>query len=132
MPSLTGSLVGIATCVVLSACTSPAQRVQNKEDLLVASGFKFTPANTPQRQASLASLPPHKFVLQVRDNKLIYIYADPTICGCLYVGNQAAYGRYRENVFQKHLANEQQMTAETNQNMDWGPWGSVQPIGEAQ
>jgi len=132
MPSLTGSLVAIAACVVLSACTSPAQRVQNKEDLLVASGFRFTPANTPQRHASLASLPPHKFVLQVRDNKLIYIYADPTICGCLYVGNQAAYGRYRENVFQKHLANEQQMTAEMNQNMDWGPWGSVQPIGEAQ
>jgi hypothetical protein len=123
MASLTGSLVAIATCVVLSACTSPAQRVQNKENMLVASGFRFTPANTPQRQASLASLPPHKFVPQVRDNKMIYIYADPTICGCLYVGNQAAYGRYRENVFQKNLANEQQMTAEMNQNMDWGPWG---------
>ena len=123
MPSLKGSLVAFATCVVLSACVSPAQRVQNKEDMLAASGFTLAPANTPQRQASLASLPPHKFVRQERGDKVIYIYADPTICGCLYVGNQAAYGRYRDNVFQKHLADEKQMTAEMNQNIDWGPWG---------
>ena len=38
------------------------------------------------------------------------------------VGDQAAYGRYRENVFQKKLADEQQMTAQIYQ-MDWGPWG---------
>ena len=123
MPSLKGSLVAFATCVVMSACTSPAQRVQNKEDMLAASGFTVAPANTPQRKASLASLPPHKFVRQVHGDKVIYIYADPTICGCLYIGNQAAYGRYRDNVFQKHLADERQMTAEMNQNMDWGAWG---------
>jgi len=123
MPGLRGNLVAIAICVMLSACTSEAQRVQNKEDMLAASGFTVVPANTPQRQASLASLPPHKFVRQVRGDKVIYTYADPTICSCLYVGNEAAYGRYRENVFEKHLANEQQMTAEMYQNMDWGVWG---------
>jgi hypothetical protein len=123
MPRFTGSLVAFAMCVAVSACVSQAQRVQNKEDMIAASGFTLVPANTPQRQDSLASLPPHKFVRQVRGDKVIYTYADPTICGCLYVGDQAAYGRYRENVFQKRLADEQQMTAEMNQNLDWGPWG---------
>jgi hypothetical protein len=125
MPSFTGRLVAFAMCVVVSACVSPAQPVQNKNDMLAAAGFRLAPATTPQRQASLASLPPHKFVRQERGDKVIYVYADPTICGCLYFGNQAAYGRYRESVFQKRLADEKQMTAETNQNIDWDPWGSL-------
>jgi hypothetical protein len=109
----------LAVCATVSAC---AAQVQNKEDMLAAAGFTMVPANTPQRQASLSSLPPHKFVRQVRNNVVVYTYADPTICDCLYVGNQAAYDRYRENVFVKHIADEQQMTAQIYE-MNWGPWG---------
>jgi hypothetical protein len=44
---------------------------------------------------------------------------------CIYVGNSSAYGNYRNNVFQKNLADEQQMTANINSmnDWDWGPWG---------
>ena len=114
----------LAVCVAASACNP----VQNKEDMLAAAGFTLVPANTPQRQASLTSLPPHKFVHQVRNNAVVFIYADPTICDCLYVGNQASYDRYRQQVFAQNMANEQQMTAEINE-LNWaglGPtWGYV-------
>jgi hypothetical protein len=109
----------MVVCVAVSAC---ANQVQNKEDMLAASGFTVVPANTPQRQTSLTTLPPHKFVQQVRKNAVIYVYADPTICQCLYVGNQAAYDRYRANVFQKKLADEQAFTAQVNE-MNWEAWG---------
>jgi hypothetical protein len=112
--------VAAVLCAGASACTT--QQVQNKEDMLSAAGFTLVPANTPQRQASLSRLPPHKFAHQVRNNRVIFVYADPTICDCLYVGDQAAYDRYRANVFAKNIANEQEMTAQMNQ-MDWGPWG---------
>ncbi len=105
--------------LAVPACTS---QVQNKEDMLAAAGFTLVPANTPQRQAALKALPPHKFVHQIRNNNVVFTYADPTICDCLYVGNQGAYDRYRRNVFAQNLADEQQMTAQMNQ-MDWGPWG---------
>lgn len=111
--------VTLALCAGASAC---AMQVQNKEDMLAAAGFTLVPANTPQRQASLSQLPPHKFAHQVRNNRVVFVYADPTICDCLYVGDQAAYDRYRANVFQKNIANEQEMTAQMYQ-MDWGPWG---------
>lgn len=107
--------------VFLSGCSS--QMVKDKEDMLAASGFTLVPANTPSRQRSMAQLPPHKFVRQMRDDKVIYVYADPTICNCLYIGGQAAYGQYRANVFQQRIADEQQMTADMAQ-MEWGPWGS--------
>jgi len=111
----------IGLCIGLSACVT--QRVEHREDMLAAAGFTLVPANTPQRQASLKALPPHKFVRQLHGDTVMYVYADPTICDCLYMGDQAAYGRYRENVFLSHIAEEQQMTAEMNQNaMVWGPW----------
>jgi hypothetical protein len=119
MPGLRSTLALLAVCVALSAC---ANQVQNKEDMLSAAGFTLVPANTPQRQAALAALPPHKFVHQVRNNAVIFTYADPTICDCLYVGNQAAYDRYRANVFDKKLADEQAFTAQVNQ-MNWEAWG---------
>ena len=119
MPRIKRRLAFFVVCLVMSAC---ANQVQNKEDMLAAAGFTLVPANTPQRQASLSALPPHKFVHQVRNNAVIYTYADPTICDCLYVGNQVAYDHYRQDVFVKHVADEQQMTAQINQ-MDWGPWG---------
>jgi hypothetical protein len=111
-----------AACVVVSGC---AAGVQNKEDMLAAAGFTLVPADTAQRQASLRTLPPHKFVHQVRNNNVVFTYADPTICDCLYVGNQAAYDRYKQNVFAQNLADEQQMTAQLNEmnEMDWDAWG---------
>jgi hypothetical protein len=112
-------LLLLAMSITVSACTN---QVQNKEDMLAAAGFTLVPANTPQRQTSLTTLPPHKFVHQVHNNAVIYTYADPTICDCLYVGNQAAYDRYRANVFQQNLANEQAFTAQVNE-MNWGAWG---------
>lgn len=120
MLRIRNSLLLLAMCV--SAC---ATQVQNKEDMLAAAGFTLVPANTPQRQTALSTLPPHKFVQQVRNNTVVFTYADPTICDCLYVGNQAAYDRYKQNVFMQNIANEQQMTAQMNQmnQMEWGPWG---------
>jgi hypothetical protein len=108
-------------CMAVSGCA----QVQSKEDMMAAAGFTLVPANTPQRQTTLTHLPPHKFVHQVRNNTILFIYADPTICDCLYIGNQAAYDRYRANVFQKQIADEQQMTAQINEGngMNWEGWG---------
>jgi hypothetical protein len=114
------TLLLFAVCAATTACNP----VQSKEDMLAAAGFTLVPANTPQRQASLGSLPPHKFVHQVRNSAVTFIYADPTICDCLYVGNQAAYDRYRQDVFAKNMANEQQMTAEITE----AEWGAGEPI----
>lgn len=117
-------LVLLGLCGAIAACQSPQQRIAGKEDLLSAAGFKIVQANTPQRQTSLQQLPPHKFSRQIRDGRLFYVYPDPTVCACLYVGDQKAYGAYRKEVFEKHLADEQAMTAnEMADYWDWGPWG---------
>lgn len=113
----------LATALLVSACQSTQQAVQSKEDLLAAAGFTINPANTPARLAAMRKLPPHKFVQQTNAGNAVWVYADPTICQCVYFGDQAAWSNYRAMVFAKQLANEQQMTAIMNQNaFDFGPW----------
>ena len=120
-----------ALCLAVAGCTDPSQKVMNKEDLMIASGFKFVPANTPERQAAFRQLAPHKFVRQVKGDKVIYVYPDPTICVCLYVGGPKAYAAYRARVFDKQIADEQQMTADTYSmaSWDWSPWAYGYPYG---
>ena len=117
-------LAALAACLALAACATPQQQAADREDLLSAAGFTVRPANTAARIASLRSLPPNKMVRQVRGGVVSYVYADPLVCACLYAGDQAAYGRYRQEVFQRRLADEQAMTAQMY-GMDWdyGPWG---------
>ena len=83
------AIVGL--CAAVAACQS---NTKFKEDLLSSAGFKATPPTTPAQIASLRSLPPHRLTKTTHKGTTIWVYADPTICGCLYVGNQAAHDSY--------------------------------------
>jgi hypothetical protein len=118
----------------LVACQTEQQIVSAHEDNLAAAGFIVRPANTPERQAMLHRLPPHQFVQRVNGDTVHYVYADPLVCGCLYVGTQQAYNQYKRDQQQKNLADEQQMTAQSYSDAAWnwnawGPWGPVGPYG---
>jgi len=119
------ALLILAHASILGACTSQTERIETKEDLLAAAGFDVLPASNPTRQQEISNLPPHHFLSQIKGDKVVYLYADPLVCNCLYVGNQAAYDRYRSEVFQRQIADEQQVTAEAldDDGWDWGPWG---------
>lgn len=125
MPKIIGPASAVALGLLTAACQSTAGMIQNKEDMLAAAGFIVQPADTPAKLAALKSLPPHKFVQQTKGATVVYLYGDPTVCRCVYFGTQQAYGTYRAMVFQKNIADEQQMTATMQQQaaFDFGPWG---------
>lgn len=127
LPGAKGAmLAGLFLCIgALSACQSQQQIVADREDNLAAAGFLVRPANTPERQVMLHRLPPHKFVQRVNGDVVHYVYADPLVCGCLYVGTQQAYNQFKANQLQKNLADEQAMTAQTysDSTWNWGAWG---------
>lgn len=118
-------LLGVAA---LDACQTREQAIVQHEDNLAAAGFVVRPANTPERQAMLTRLPSRKFIQQVKGDSVHYVYADPVVCHCLYVGSQQAYAQYQRDRQQRRLADEQAMTADRyadpawNWN-SWGPWG---------
>jgi hypothetical protein len=128
-----GTVLALGLCLAATACERDQSRgIMNREDMLAASGFKFVPANTPERQQAFQRLPPHKFVREVKGDKVIYIYADPTICVCIYVGGQKAYGTYRGLALQKRIADEQVTVANDMyyaSGWDWGVWAVGYPVG---
>jgi hypothetical protein len=132
---LAAAAAGLLQLGLLTACQTQQQIVAQREDNLAAAGFIVRPANTPERQAMLHRLPPHQFVQRINGDTVHYVYADPLVCGCLYVGTQQAYGQYKLHQQQQNLADEQQMTAQTYADPAWnwgawGPWGpGVGPYG---
>ena len=124
MTKLTALIAVAAVALGIAGCASPQQQVGQKEDLLAAAGFQVRPADSPHRIAAMKRLPANRFVTRVRDGNLVYLYADPLDCGCLYLGTQQNWDAYKQEMFAKQIADQQQMTAIMNQeSWDWGPWG---------
>ncbi len=124
MKSIGAIIVGIIVLLVLSGCETLAERVTDKEDLLAAAGFNVLPANTKERLKSLKTLPANKFVSKTEENSVKYIYADPVVCNCLYVGDQTAYNAYKKEVFDRNILNQEEMDAQMYEdNWGWGGWG---------
>ena len=127
MREMTRYVVAVVLIVVLAGCAAMRQeRARDKENMLAAAGFQMKPADTPKRVAHLQMLTPLKLLPYTRsDGKLLYVYADPKGCNCLYVGDETAYQRYRALEQQQKVAQEQMVTAQMNADaaMDWGLWG---------
>ena len=82
---------------------------------LTAAGFEMRSADTPEKQAQLATLPPHRLLAQRNDAsgtpQLGYIYADPEGCHCAFVGDARAYQAFQQLAMQKRIADEHLATA---------------------
>jgi len=123
--SRVAAVVALSGVFALAACETPQQVVSQNEDNLSAAGFMVRPANNPKRQEMLDRLPPHQFVRRVHGDTVVYVYSDPLVCDCLYVGSEQAYNSYKLYLQQKAIANQQEMTAEdySDAEWDWGAWG---------
>ena len=91
--------VSIVFAVNLTACAVGAGAVAAQQpapnNLFTAAGFAVKYADTPEKHAILRRLPPDKLVIRKRGGKTYYVYADPTICRCVYVGTPQAYQAYQ-------------------------------------
>jgi hypothetical protein len=73
----------------------------------------------------LRALPTRRLVPNERDDRLYYVYADPEVCRCLYVGTEPQYQEYQRLALQKRLADEELMAAQdflSATTMNWGLW----------
>jgi hypothetical protein len=112
----------LLTTILLVALAIGCSTTKTKENDLSAAGFKMVPANTPQQQAHLNSLPNDKITTVQRNGKLYYTFADKKN-NMLYVGQAAEYQKYQQLRAQQQLAEEQLNTAEMYNEGAWGAWG---------
>ncbi len=119
----------IALCLASAALAGCAalerNAVDDRESMLAAAGFTVLPADTPQRQALLATLPANRVSQIIKGPTVTYLYPDQVLCHCLYAGGQQAFGQYSALRQQRRIADEQVTAAqiEFDNGWDWGPWG---------
>lgn len=92
------ALAATGMAIFAAACANPEPEAAAKDDLLAEAGFVERKADTPERLAALKALPPHRFVVRNSNGSVKYMYADPTACGCIYVGGQRAYDQYAQKM----------------------------------
>jgi hypothetical protein len=111
--------------LLLAGCQTTPPDVAAHEDKLAAAGFVMLLADTPERQAMLTRLPIDQFVIRQNGSSVHYVYADPIVCGCLYVGTQEAFDQYKASQEMANLASQEMLVAQMyeDESWSWGAWG---------
>lgn len=107
----------VAAATLLAACqTTPPPPTGN---LLTSAGFTMKVADTPARQAKLASVPAGKMIPRVVKGKTLYFYADPKGCNCVYVGDETAYQSYQQLGRNRSVPSDKMLMAEMKADNSW-------------
>jgi hypothetical protein len=118
-------MISAAALLALTiGCASTQTSTQNRENMLVASGFKVITPKTPAQQQKLQNLPPGKVTMIQKGGKTYYIFPDPAH-NRAYVGRPKEYQAYQQLRVTNKLVTENLETAETYQDaeMQWSVWG---------
>jgi hypothetical protein len=117
-------IVGVIALLALAAgCASTTST--STTDMLSAAGFKLKPADTPQKQQLLKSLPTGQLSLITWKGKSFYVQPDVPN-NQAYVGTPVEFQAYQQLRLAKQLTNDNLMAAQMNQEAmnSWGPaWG---------
>jgi hypothetical protein len=94
------SLVAVASAAMLCGCfalrAGEREHAQEVDPMLAAAGFKMNPTDTLEKSDHLKAISALKLKSHVKDGQPQYWLADPFYCNCVYVGDQAAYQRYKQ------------------------------------
>src|SRR5690349_2308137 len=116
--------IGAACTALLTGCATTQRSTQNRESMLVASGFKMITPKTAAQQQKLQNLPPGKVTMIQKKGKTYYIFPDPAN-NRAYVGGPRQYQAYQQLRAENKLTKEDLETAEMYQDseMQWSLWG---------
>ena len=107
-----------AVLLALSGCAAIRKSTASSTERdLAAAGFQMRPADSPEREKDLAAMPPRKLVSRTQDGNVVYTYADPDNCRCLYVGGPKEYSAYERLLVERDIA------IDRSEAMDWQVWG---------
>ena len=89
--------VTLAFAVAVIAFGALAQTLK-RDQLLEESGFTMRSADTPRKVARMKRLPPLQFIARKTPRGRYYLFADPKLCVCVFVGGQQAMDNFQSQV----------------------------------
>lgn len=97
-PWTSGALALFAAAAMSgTGCAAPrTKEVERDVRLLSTAGFRQIPADDAERAAALERLEPGTVTPVIHRDRTFYVYPDPKVCGCLYVGRGDEYDSYKQ------------------------------------
>jgi hypothetical protein len=123
------SSIAAGCTALLVGCATTRTQTQNRESMLVASGFKVITPKTAAHQQKLQNLPPGKVTMIQKGKKTYYVFPDPAH-NQAYVGGPKEYRAYQQLRAENKLTKEDLETAEMYQDsaMQWSLWGGGEGV----
>jgi hypothetical protein len=87
-------LLGASLLVALEVPSKPF--LEKNSFLLSSAGFRVKLANDPAGLKAMRALPAHRFVIHKNGGNVRYLYAEPNLCVCIFIGTAANYQDYRD------------------------------------
>jgi hypothetical protein len=120
-------LAAVLLASALAGCAPLQQSLQqdqasDAEQLLREAGFRMIPGDTKPRIDMLRALEPRRITAVDRDGRTWYVYADPSNCACLYVGNPASYRAYQRLASERGIIFEEAVLSDDTA-LGWAAWG---------
>jgi len=118
---VTAALFTVSLTALSGCATLRSQGAVGTPELLAAAGFQRQSADSAEQTRNLASMPPLRIVARgMADRDVVYTYADPVKCRCLYVGGPKQYMEYQRLARQRQIE-EDDLWVESG-GMDWALW----------
>jgi len=114
-------LVALLVAGVAGCATIRAADTRSTEEMLSAAGFHREAADTPERRTQLESLPPRRIAMRTSNGQTSYVYPDPDVCRCLYVGTEPQYQQYQKLRLQQDLADRNAVETWDDWPGSWWP-----------
>lgn len=96
----------IVSLIAVSCSFGPKPVVSSNrtiEGLLLEAGFVRNPADSPKKMERIMTEVQRKVIPVREEGQTYYLYADADFCRCLYVGNERAFNRFEELVYQRDI-----------------------------
>ena len=123
------SSIAAGCTALLVSCASTQTSTQDRENMLVASGFKVITPKTAAQKQKLQNLPAGNVTMVKKGKKTYYVFPDPAH-NQAYVGGPREYRAYQQLRADKKLAREDLQDAEMYQDatMEWSLWGGGEGV----
>ena len=124
---LGGAVIGVALLALSGCATIHQQQAADREQLLAAAGFQQRAASDPEQHEDLSTMPPYKIVKRNANGDVLYTFADPEFCHCVYVGGPKEFSEYQRLLVDREIARDL-----SEASMNWGSSGVWWRLGHAR
>jgi hypothetical protein len=123
------SIITFGCAALFVSCASTQGISQNRESMLVASGFRVITPKTAAQKQKLQNLPGGTVTMIKKGKKTFYVFPDAAH-NQAYVGGPKEYRAYQQLRADKKLSREDVQDAEMYHDaaMEWSSWGGGEGV----